>query len=45
MKLLDPEEELLAILGTALGPQISALLLDDQVTEVRRNSDGGVWVN
>jgi len=42
---ISPEQELESILFTALGERIGVFLKDPLVTEVRRNSDGSVWVS
>lgn len=42
---MESTERLSDLLSTALGPEITALLKDDTISEIRLNADGSLWVN
>lgn len=42
---MESTERLSDLLATALGPDVSELLRDDLVSEIRLNADGSLWVH
>lgn len=40
---MDDSTQVIALLATALGPTVGELLTDATISEIRLNSDGGVW--
>ena len=42
---MESTERLSDLLATALGPEVTELLKDDSVSEIRLNADGSLWVH